>query len=88
MMHVSVFAAMVAVAVVLAFCGWLLLFRTGHILHLAHHSHRTSPRWIQEVPGHRVIFKPWYPTYLRTGGVFAWLLALSLLVRAALYLMR
>lgn len=84
-MHVAVVAAMIAVAVVLGFCGWLLIFRTGHILHLAHHNHRTSPRWIQEVPGHRLIFKSWYPAYLRTGGVVAWLLALALVARAMLF---
>jgi hypothetical protein len=87
-MYVSVIIAMIAVALLLGFCGWLLLFRTGHILHLAHHNHRTSPRWIQDVPGHRVIFKPWYPTYLRIGGVFAWLLALSLVMKAVLIAVR
>lgn len=87
-MHVSMVIAMIAVAAMLGFCGWLLLFRTDHILHLAHHNHRTSPRWMQEAPGHRVIFKPWYPAYLRIGGVFAWLLALCLIVRVALGVMR
>jgi hypothetical protein len=87
-MQISAVVAMITVAVALGFCGWLLLFRTGHILHLAHHNHRTSPRWIQEVPGHRLIFKPWYPTYLRIGGVCAWLLALSLLMKAVLLVVR
>jgi len=87
-MHVSVMIAMIAVAVVLAFCGWVLLFRTGHILHLVHHNHRTSPRWIQDVPGHRLIFKPWYPIYLRVGGVCAWLLALCLVFKAVLIVVR
>ncbi len=87
-MQVSEVVAMIAVAGLLGFCGWLLLFRTGHILHLAHHNHRTSPRWIQDVPGHRVIFKPWYPTYLRVGGICAWLLALSLVARIVLVVVR
>lgn len=87
-MHLSIMIAMIAVALLLGFFGWALLFRTAHILHLAHHNHRTSPRWMQEVPGHRVIFKPWYPTYLRVGGVCAWLLAVCLVVKAVLLVAR
>jgi hypothetical protein len=87
-MQISAAIAMIAVALMLGFCGWLFLFRTGHILHLAHHTHRNSPRWVQNWPGHRIIFKPWYPTYLRFGGIFAWLVALSLLAMAVLNVAR
>jgi len=87
-MHISVMIAMFAVAVVLAFCGWLLLFRTGHVVHLARHTHRTSPRWVQNWPFHSHVHRDWYPAYLRVGGVCAWLLALCLLVRAVLTLVR
>lgn len=81
-MEISVVIAMVVVALALGLCGWVFLFRTGHVLHLAHHTHRTSPRWVQNWPGHRLIFRSWYPAYLRAGGVMAWLLAACLLALA------
>lgn len=87
-MQVLMVAAMVVAAAMTAFAGWILLFRTGHVLHLAHHTHRTSPPWVQNWPGHRVIFKSWYPVYLRVGGVCAWLLALALLTLAGLRVWR
>jgi len=67
--------------------GWLLLFRTGHIVHHARRRHPSSPGWIQNWPFHRMIFKPWYPAYLRFGGVFAWLLAVSLIVAGVIALL-
>ncbi len=68
----------------LAGCGWLLLFRTHHIVAHARRRHPVSPGWIQNWPFHRMIFKPWYPAYLRFGGIFAWLLAVWLVSIALL----
>ena len=68
----------------LAGFGWLLLFRTHHIVEHARRRHPVSPGWIQNWPFHRMIFKPWYPAYLRFGGIFAWLLALCLISMALL----
>ena len=87
-MRTSAAVAMLSVAVVLVFCGWLFLFRTRHVLHLARHTHRTSPGWIQNWPGHRLIFKSWYPVYLRCGGILAWLLAACLISVALLNFLR
>lgn len=83
-MQMVTVAALIVAAAMTAVAGWMLLFRTGHLLHLAHHTHRTSPAWVQNWPGHRVIFKDWYPAYLRVGGVFAWLLTAALLMMAGL----
>jgi len=80
--------AAIAVAVALGLYGWFLLFKTSMIVNTARHTHRHSPAWIQNWPFHRMIFKPWYPAYLRCGGVFAWLVALCLLLIARIHLMR
>jgi hypothetical protein len=72
------------VAGVLGFFGWLLLFGTARIVHHARQTHRASPRWVQNWPFHRLIFKSWYPLYLRCGGVLAWLLAACLMGVAVL----
>lgn len=87
-MQALMVVAMIVGAAMMALAGWILLFRTGHVLHLAHHTHRTSPEWVQNWPGHRVIFRDWYPAYLRVGGVLAWLLAAALLAMAAMRVWR
>lgn len=82
-MHLAARIALALIAAALACCGWLLLFRTHTIVAHARRRHPVSPGWIQNWPFHRMIFKPWYPAYLRFGGMFAWLLA-ACLVSAAL----
>ena len=77
-MQLSARIAVSLVVVVLGLFGWLLLFRTRFIVHHAGRRHPVSPGWVQNWPFHRMIFKPWYPAYLRFGGLFAWLLAVSL----------
>jgi hypothetical protein len=72
------------VATALACGGWLLLFRTNAIVAHARRRHPISPSWIQNWPFHRMIFKSWYPAYLRFGGIFAWLLAVCLISAAVL----
>jgi hypothetical protein len=87
MMHVSVMIAMLAVAGILGFCGWIFLFRTGHVVHLARHTHRVSPRWVQNWPFHGHVHRDWYPGYLRVGGIVSWLLALCLVLKVVLALL-
>lgn len=83
-MHLAARIVLALLAAILACFGWLLLFRTHAIVDHARRRHPVSPGWIQNWPFHRMIFKPWYPAYLRFGGMFAWLLAACLIAVALL----
>jgi hypothetical protein len=37
--------------------------------------HQSSNKFVQNYPLAKLIFKPWYPTYLRFMGVWAWMFA-------------
>ncbi len=77
-MQLAARLVLTGIVAVLICCGWLLLFRTHAIVAHARRRHPGSPAWIRNWPFHRMIFKPWYPAYLRFGGIFAWLLAVCL----------
>ncbi|HTX40799.1 MAG TPA: hypothetical protein VMD25_03135 [Acidobacteriaceae bacterium] len=87
-MQLAARLVLIFIVAALAGGGWLLLFRTQAIVAHARRRHPASPAWIQNWPFHRMIFKPWYPAYLRFGGIFAWLLAVCLVSAALLELLR
>lgn len=62
------------VVVVLVFTGitgWLCVFRTNILVSWAQNNYRKNKivRWR---PGSGIVFKSWYPTYLRCMGVYLW----------------
>jgi len=48
----------------LAYCGWLLIFRTSTIVRRAHNRYHCD-----------FFLKPWYSIFMRCIGIFVWLLA-------------
>jgi hypothetical protein len=67
----------------LALCGWLCIFRTSKVVDWAQNNYRSS-RITRSCPGSGMVMKPWYPTYLRCMGVYAWAFGLFILARFAL----
>jgi len=65
-----------AAAVFLAFLGYFCIFRPARVQGFAQRAHSSSNRLVQNFPFAKLIFKPWYLTYLRIWGVFAWMMAL------------
>ena len=68
--------ATAAAAVVLAFVGAFCIFRPERIQGWLQRRHNRGSRFVQNYPLARLVFKPWYPTYLRFMGVWAWMFAL------------
>jgi len=52
-----------AVSLFLAYCGWLLVFRTSTIVRRAHSQYQF-----------KFFLKPWYSIFMRCIGVFIWLM--------------
>jgi hypothetical protein len=53
----------VAVSLFLAYCGWLLIFRTSTIVRRAHSQCHCN-----------FFLKPWCSIFMRCIGIFIWLL--------------
>jgi hypothetical protein len=53
----------VAISLFLAYCGWLLIFRTSTIVRRAHSQYQ-----------YNFFLKPWYSIFMRCIGIFIWLL--------------
>jgi len=51
------------VGLFLAYCGWLLIFRTSTIVRRAHSQYHCN-----------FFLKPWYSIFMRCIGIFIWLL--------------
>jgi|GEM_PF-4942853 len=54
----------VAESLFLGYGGWLLIFRTSTIVRRAHSTY-----------GYKFFLKPWYSIFMRSIGIFIWLLA-------------
>jgi hypothetical protein len=54
----------VAESLFLGYGGWLLIFRTSTIVRRAHNTY-----------GYKFFLKPWYSIFMRSIGIFIWLLA-------------
>jgi hypothetical protein len=63
----------VVVIVALAALGWICLFRTDVMAEWARRQHQRRSKFVQDYPFSNIVLKPWYPTYLRSMGVFIWL---------------
>ena len=57
--------ATVLAAVFLAFVGTLCVFRPVHVQGWFQRQHNKSNKFVQNYPFARLVFKPWYPAYLR-----------------------
>jgi hypothetical protein len=75
MEHLKIPATVIA-AVFLAFVGTICIFKPVRMQAWILRQHRASNKSIRRYPFSNLIFKPWYPTYLRVMGVWAWLFAL------------
>jgi hypothetical protein len=74
MEHLMVPATVVG-AIFLASVGSFCLLKPVIVQHWFQRQHNRSPKFVQNLPLSKLIFKAWYPTYLRFWGVFAWLFA-------------
>lgn len=65
MLNLSTFGIIfyAAVSLFLAYCGWLLVFRTSTIVRRAHSQYHCD-----------FFLKPWYSIFMRCIGIFIWLL--------------
>ena len=68
--------ATVTAAVFLVFVGAFCVFKPTSIQAWLQRRHNKSNKFVQNYPLAKLIFKPWYPTYLRVMGVWAWMFAL------------
>jgi hypothetical protein len=60
----------------LAIFGWLCMSRPHVLLKWSQQNYANS-KLIQAWPFSNLIFKSWYPTYLRIAGAIFWLCALG-----------
>jgi len=70
----------VLLMVALAIVGWTCVFRTVVVVEWARRRHHKSGRLVQAYPFSNIVLKPWYPTYLRSIGIFVWLVDLLLVI--------
>jgi hypothetical protein len=77
MEHLMIPATMAA-AVFLALVGSFCIFKPERMQAWCQRQHNSSNKFFQNYPFAKLIFKPWYPTYLRFMGVWAWMFALFL----------
>jgi len=69
-------AAAEVACVFLALVGALCIFKPESMQAWFQKRHSRSNKFVQNYPFAKLIFKPWYPTYLRFMGVWAWMFAL------------
>jgi hypothetical protein len=62
--------------VFLALVGALYIFKPESMQAWFQKRRNRSNKFVQNYPFAKLIFKPWYPTYLRFMGVWAWMFAL------------
>jgi hypothetical protein len=62
--------------VFLALVGALCICKPKSMQAWFQKRHNSSNKFAQNYPFAKLIFKPWYPTYLRFMGVRAWMFAL------------
>jgi hypothetical protein len=77
--------ATVVGAIFLAAIGSFCLLRPVTVQHWFQRQYNRSPKFVQNLPLSNLIFKGWYPAYLRFWGVFAWLFVVFFVY--AVYLM-
>ncbi len=65
-------AAIILLVVVGSFC----IFKPAAVQNWLQKQHNSSNTFAQNLPFQKVIFKKWYPAYLRFMGVFSWIFAL------------
>jgi hypothetical protein len=74
MEHLMVSATVVG-AIFAATIGSFCLLKPVSVQHWFQRQHNRSNKFVQNLPFSKLIFKPWYPTYLRFMGVFVWMFA-------------
>ena len=67
--------ATLAAAVFLTFIGAFCIFKPEDMQSWLQNRHNRSSKFVQNYPFAKLIFKPWYPTYLRFMGVWVWIFA-------------
>jgi hypothetical protein len=60
----------------LVFVGAFCIFKPESMQAWFQKRYNTSNKFVQNYPFAKMILKPWYPTYLRFMGVWAWMCAL------------
>jgi hypothetical protein len=71
-------AIVVAVMSVFFFvCGGLCIFRTKMLVAWGQRSYAKS-KFVQAYPFSGMVMKPWYPIYIRSAGIFIWLMGTRL----------
>jgi hypothetical protein len=70
--------AAVASAIFLAFVGSFCLLKPLSVQRWVQRQYDKSNRFVQNWPFSKLIFKPWYPTYLRLMGVITLVFAVLL----------
>ena len=65
-------------ALFLAACGWLCVFKTGMLVKWGRDNYEKS-KFVRAYPFSSIVSKEWYPIYLRCAGVFMWLFDLAFL---------
>jgi len=73
-------ALAVPLIIALAIVGWTCVFRTVVAVEWARRRYHKGGRLVQAYPFSNIVLKPWYPTYLRSMGVFVWLVDLLLAI--------
>jgi len=70
----------VLLIVALAIVGWTCVFRTVVVVEWARRRYHKSGRLVRAYPFSNIVLKAWYPTYLRSIGIFVWFFDLLLVI--------
>jgi hypothetical protein len=68
---------LVVMVLMFAVCGWLCVFKTNMLVTWGRRNYEKS-KFVRAYPFSNMVMKPWYPTYIRTAGIFIWLWALAI----------
>jgi hypothetical protein len=69
--------ALAVMSVVFYVCGSLCIFKTKMLVGWGQRSYAKSGL-VRSYPFSNMVTKSWYPVYIRCGGVFIWLWALTI----------
>lgn len=56
--------------------GWFCVFKTSVVVAMGRRYYGRS-KLARSVPNSGMVFRPWYPTFIRCCGIFIWLWALT-----------
>jgi hypothetical protein len=75
-MKTSDVAIIVILVLFFGFSGWLCLFKTDVLVTMGRKNYAKS-KFIRGQTFSNIVFKPWYPTFIRGAGIFIWLWAIG-----------